>query len=129
MNPTPVSYTHLDVYKRQGQLYYKVVAIGKASNLSEPSKASNAIAPQYINYAQGSNRVTVSGQTNANEAGSKAVDGSLSSKWCQTGISSSNPAWLRIDLTLSLIHIWKNRAGGPLGWPHGLDRLLQPRYP
>ncbi len=101
-----LSYTHTspsilgpDAMSGKGQLYYKVVAIGKASNLSEPSKASNAIAPQYIDYAQNNSRVTVSGQTNANEAGSKAVDGSLSSKWCQTGISANNPAWMRIDLT------------------------------
>ena len=75
-----LSYTHTapsilgpDAMAGKGQLYYKVVAIGKASNLSEPSEASNAIAPQYIDYAQNNSSVTVSGQTNATEAGPKAV--------------------------------------------------------
>jgi len=91
------------------QLYYKVVAIGRANNASALSAASDPIAPREVNYCLGltaATRVVANHEANtSSERARDAVDGSLSTKWCATRggttgtITASNPAWLAVDLT------------------------------
>ena len=89
------------------QYYYRVTAIGKASNAGTVSAASNGIAPQYVDYAlnvvtsENTARVVANRQQSSEQA-YKAINGLISgtsNKWCATGVTASNPGKWAIDLT------------------------------
>ncbi len=94
--------------KAEGTWYYKVCAADPFGNVSDPlsvqvicdSGLTGKGGDDYgVNYAWNA-AAAASGQTNANESASKAVDGYTNSKWCCKDSQSSDPngLWLEVDL-------------------------------
>ncbi len=93
--------------KSAGICYYKVYAVDILNNVSQPltlkvqnEKGLSGIAAGENENVALNKTVTVTGQTNSNEAGKYAVDGNSKTKWCcKEAQSSANPDfWLEIDL-------------------------------